>query len=47
LVEAFFKDSENCSDFSYQIKGINNQKVVDTMLLFVQQMKLKRRKSAY
>lgn len=26
LVEAFFKDSENCSDFSYQIKGINNQK---------------------
>lgn len=26
LVEAFFKNSENCSDFSYQIRGINNQK---------------------
>lgn len=26
LVEAFFKNSENCSDFSYQIKGINKQK---------------------
>ncbi|RRN96949.1 hypothetical protein [Pectobacterium aquaticum] len=26
LVEVFFKDSENCSDFSYQIKGINNKK---------------------
>lgn len=25
-VEAFFKDSENCCDFAYQIKGINNQK---------------------
>lgn len=22
----FFKDSEKCRDFSYQIKGINNQK---------------------
>ncbi|WP_049096897.1 hypothetical protein [Klebsiella michiganensis] len=26
LVEAFFKNSENCSDFSYQIRGINNHK---------------------
>ncbi|EHN8761080.1 TPA: hypothetical protein ACKFV5_003406 [Enterobacter roggenkampii] len=25
-VEAFFKDSEKCCDFAYQIKGINNQK---------------------
>ncbi|CAI0872581.1 hypothetical protein [Serratia grimesii] len=26
LVEAFFKNADNCSDFSYQIKGINNQR---------------------
>lgn len=26
LVEAFFKNIENCNDFSYQIKGINNQR---------------------
>ncbi|MET7264593.1 hypothetical protein ABZS22_22345 [Klebsiella variicola] len=25
-VEAFFKDSDNCCDFAYQIKGINNKK---------------------
>lgn len=26
IVEAFFKNSEECSEFSYQIKGINNQR---------------------
>lgn len=25
-IEAFFKDAENCCDFGYQIKGINNRK---------------------
>ena len=25
-MEAFFKNSEDCSEFSYQIKGINNQR---------------------
>lgn len=29
LVEAFFKNIEDCNDFSYQIKGINNQKGAD------------------
>ncbi|HDL6787632.1 TPA: hypothetical protein PXJ90_004170 [Yersinia enterocolitica] len=26
MVEAFFKNADLCTDFSYNIKGINNQK---------------------
>ncbi len=26
IIEAFFKNIENCNDFSYQIKGVNNQR---------------------